>query len=344
MLSFRRSILPVFLLVIILFLTVTVGYVLIEGWEWLDAFYMTAITLTTVGFGEIRPLSPNGRMFTVILILAGASSVAYGFSRLGEYFLTGRVAARLWSRRMTRMIDKFQEHIIVCGYGRVGKSAALSLRDGKRPIVIMDNGEEQIALAQEDGFVVLQGDATRDEALLLSGIERAWGLVVCTGDDARNLFIVLSARALNPQLYIVARTVDAANEQKMIRAGANRVVSPYQIGGKHMANIVIRPHVTDFLDVVTLDGGIELWLEELIIQSDSVLAGQTVGAANIRRRTGVTLVALLRHQGGTVMPNADTMLHAGDELIVLGTREQLTSLEELTGLDVEEVSRHGRLL
>jgi voltage-gated potassium channel len=130
----------------------------------------------------------------------------------------------------------------------------------------------------------------------------------------------------------------------MIRAGANRVVSPYQLGGKHMANIVIRPHVTDFLDVVTLDGGIELWLEELIIQPDSVLAGQTVGAANIRRRTGVTLVALLRHQGGTVMPNADTMLHAGDELIVLGTREQLTSLEELTGLDVEEVSRHGRLL
>ena len=308
------------------------GYVLIEGWSWPDAFYMTAITLTTVGFGEVRPLSTVGRIFTVFIILSGVGTVAYGFSRLGEYFLTGHVADRLRSRRMMRTIDKLQNHIIVCGYGRVGKSAALTLRDGKRPVVVIDNDPDGITTAQEEGFVVLHADATKDEALMQAGIDRAWGLVVCTGDDSRNLFIVLSARALNARLYIVARTIDAANEQKMIRAGANRVVSPYQIGGKHMANIVIRPHVTDFLDVVTLDGGLELWLEELVIQPSSSLAGQTVGTSNIRRRTGVTLVALLRYTGGTVMPDADTVLNAGDELIVLGTREQLTSLEELTGV------------
>jgi voltage-gated potassium channel len=342
MLSFRRSILPLVLLVILLFVVGTLGYMLIEGWTWPDAFYMTAITLTTVGFSEVRPLSSIGRLFTVGLILSGVGSVAYGLSRLGEYFLTGSVGARLRSRRMMRTIDKMRDHIIVCGYGRVGKSAALTLRDGKRPVVIIDNSDDRIESAQAEGFVVLHADSTKDEALILAGLERAWGLVVCTGDDSRNLFIVLSARALNPDLYIVARTIEAVNEQKMIRAGANRVVSPYQIGGKHMANIVIRPHVTDFLDVVTLDGGIELWLEELIIQPDSTLVGQTVGSANIRRRTGVTLVALLRHEGGTVMPDANTTLQVGDELIVLGTREQLANLEELTGLQEYEGHVYGR--
>lgn len=342
MVTFRRSILPVLLLVVLLFVGGTIGYMLLEGWTWHDAFYMTAITLTTVGFGEVRPLSPIGQLFTVFLILSGVGSVAYGFSRLGEYFLTGRVAARLRSRRMMRTIGKLRDHIIVCGYGRVGRSAALTLRDGKRPVAVIDNSEDRIESAQEDGFIVLHADSTRDEALIQAGIERAWGMVICLGDDSRNLFVVLSARALNPELYIVARTIEAANEQKMIRAGANRVVSPYQIGGKHMANIVIRPHVTDFLDVVTLDGGIELWLEELIIQPESVLAGQTVGTADIRRSTGVTLVAILRLEGGTVMPDANTTLQAGDELIVLGTREQLANLEELTGLQEHEGRVHGR--
>jgi voltage-gated potassium channel len=333
MLSFRRSILPLVLLVVLLFVVGTLGYIIIEGWSWPDAFYMTAITLTTVGYGEVQPLSPQGRLFTVFLILLGVGSVAYGLSRLGEYLLTGSVAARLRSRRVMRTIDKLRDHVIVCGYGRVGKSAALTLRDGKRPVVVIDNSEERIESAQAEGFTVLHADSTRDEALIRAGIERALGMVICLGDDSRNLFIVLSARALNPNLYIVARTIEATNEQKMIRAGANRVVSPYKIGGKHMANILIRPHVTDFLDVVTLDGGIELWLEELIIQPESILAGQTVGNADIRRRTGVTMVALLRHGGGMVMPDANTTLQAGDELIVLGTREQLANLEELTGLE-----------
>jgi voltage-gated potassium channel len=342
MLSFRRSILPLVVIFVLLFAGGTVGYILIEGWTMADSFYMTAITLTTVGFGEVRPLSPLGRIFTVFLILSGVGSVAYGFSSLGEYLLTGSVAARLRSRRMTRLIDKLEDHVIVCGYGRVGKSAAITLRDSKRAIVILDFDNTQIESALTDGFTVLQADATKDDALIQAGVQRAWGLIICTGDDARNLFIVLSARALNPQLYIVARTVDAGNEQKMIRVGANRVVSPYQIGGKHMANIVVRPHVTDFLDVVTLDGGIELWLEELVIQPDSALVGQTVGQTNIRQATGVTLVALLRSGGGTVTPNADTTLEVGDELIVLGTREQLSQLEELTGIQHFVSHRHGK--
>ena len=161
MLSFRRSIWPLFLLVVALFAVGTAGYVLIEGWSWPDAFYMTAITLTTVGFGEVRPLSTVGRLFTVFIILSGVGTVAYGFGRLGEYFLTGHVADRLRSRRMMRTIDKLQNHIIVCGYGRVGKSAALTLRDGKRPVVVIDNDLDGITAAQEEDFVVLHADATR---------------------------------------------------------------------------------------------------------------------------------------------------------------------------------------
>ncbi|HEX6386619.1 MAG TPA: NAD-binding protein, partial [Anaerolineae bacterium] len=245
--------------------------------------------------------------------------------------LTASVGERLRRRRMLNVVDKLTNHVIVCGYGRVGQSAVTALNESARPIVLIEKDEPEIQQALETGLTVIEGDATNDEVLLQAGIERAWGLIVCTGDDSVNLFIVLSARALNPKLFIIARS-DADNEAKMRRAGADRVVSPYQIGGKHMANIAIRPHVADFLDVVTLNGGIELWLEELVIGEDSQLVGQTVGEANIRQRTGVTMVAMLRHSnGGTIMPDANTRMEVGDELIVLGTREQLAALEDLTG-------------
>lgn len=310
----------------------TAGYMLIERWPATEAFYMTAITVSTVGFGEIRPLSSAGRMFTVAIIFLGVGVIAYGFTTFSEYVVTASVGGQLRQRRVKRMIENMEGHIIICGYGRVGRSAAQSLRPSRRQMVVLERDREHIESAYEDGHVVIAGDATRDEVLRKAGIERAWGLAVCTGDDTQNLFVVLSARTLNPELYIVARSVEAENERKMRRAGANRVVSPYQIGGKHMANIIMRPHVTDFFDVVTLDDGLEIWVEELVIADDALLAGQTVGAADIRRKTGVTIVALYhRASNATVMPNADTVLEPGDELIVLGTREQLGALEKLTG-------------
>ncbi len=332
MLNFRRTLFPLILIFLLNYVGGTIGYMLIEGWSFIDAFYMTGITLTTVGFGETRPLSTNGRIFTVFLILVGAGSIAYSFSILGEYLLTSSVTERLRNRRMDRELKKLENHVIVCGYGRVGQSTAHTLRDSNREIAVLDLDKEKIEIAIADGFTGIVADGTKDAALSQAGLEKAWSLAVCTGDDSRNLFIVLSARALNPNLYIVARTTDVNNEKKMLRAGADRVVSPYQIGGKHMANVVIRPHVADFLDVVTLDGGIELWLEELVIQANSALVGQTVGNANIRHKIGATLVALLRPNEGTFMPNAQTVLYAKDELIVLGTREQLAELEDLTGI------------
>ena len=332
MIDFRRRIIPVLLLPIILLGVATSGYMIIEGWSLIDALYMAAITMTTVGFGEVQPLSSNGRLFTILIIMTGVGVVAYGFSTLLEYVLTANLAETFRRRRMSREIEKLHGHVIVCGYGRVGQSAVDGLKNSNRTIVVIDKETEKGISREQDAMVFfIEGDASSDETLLLAGIERAWGMIVCTGEDSLNLFIVLSARSLNPDLYIVTRSINVENERKMRRAGANRVVSPYQIGGKHMANIVIRPHVTDFFDVVTLNGGIELWVEELIIEQNSPLVGQSVGAADVRRQTGVTLIALLRRAGDVAfMPDADTCMEAGDQLIVLGTREQLAALEQLT--------------
>lgn len=309
----------------------TLGYRLIERWSFFDAFYMTAITLTTVGFGEVHPLSGPGRVFTIILLFIGLGNFAYGLSTLGEYLLTTGLAQRLRKRQLARM-KQLINHTIVCGAGRVGYGAAESLAEMKRPFVFTDNDPTTLVEANNKGWLTLEGDATRDETLLQAGIQQAASLLVCTGSDSDNLFIVLSARALAPKLFIVARCVELANEAKMRRAGANKVISPYRLGGRQMVNVALRPTVAEFMDVVTLDNGLELWLEEITIAAGSPLAGQTAFEANIRRRTGATLVALMRQTSHTALtPDENTRLEAGDHLIVLGTRQQLQALEEMAG-------------
>lgn len=319
------------LAILILFVVGVVGYMLLEQYTLMDALYMTVITLTTVGYSEVRPLSTGSRLFTIILLILGVGTLAYGLSNLVEYVMTGSVSGRLARRRMNNQINQLNNHVIICGYGRVGRSAALSLQHNERPALVIEKDETAAAQALAEGNLVLIGDATNDDVLREGGIVRADGMLVCAGDDTLNLFVVLSARALNPMLHIVARSIDPDNEGKMRRAGANRVVSPYRIGGRHMANIMLRPHVTDFFDVVTLENGQELWVEELIIQQGSRLAGRTLGAADVRRQTGVTLIALFRPgSDAALMPDAATQLAIGDEMIVIGTREQLSMLETWT--------------
>jgi voltage-gated potassium channel len=304
---------------------------LIEGWNISDALYMTAITLSTVGFGEVEELSSTGRIFTVLLIFLGVGVIVYSFSFMAEYVVSINMVDEIRKRRVKNMPKKFKDHVIICGYGRVGRSTARALQDSQRQIVIIDSDPARIVQALEAGFVALEGDASQDELLHESGLAQAWGIIVTTGQDSLNLFIVLSARTINPELFIIARANQANNEVKLQRAGANRVVSPYQIGGQHMANIVVRPHVTDFFDVVTLKGGEELWIEEFVISAGCPLDGRTVGEANIRRQTGVTLVALYRRKAeANIVPDANTRLEARDELIVLGKRDQLAALEALT--------------
>ena len=321
--------LPLLLIPFLVVIVGVVGYILIEGWSFTEAFFMTIITLTTVGFGEVQPLSLAGRWFTVTLILMGVGSVVYSLSVAGEYLLTADVGKRLRQRRMRKAIGMMKNHVIVIGYGRVGQSAAATLRDSQQPMALIEKLKDKVQEAIDNGLTVIQGDATDDVVLQAAGIEQAKTLIVCTGDTSDNLFIVLSARGLNPNLRIIARS-DAESKAKMHRAGANRIVSPYQTGGKYMANIALRPHVADFLDVVTLGSGLELWLEELTIEKKSALVGQTVGQANVRQRTGVTLAAILRQDGREMLtPDADTRFERGDKLIVLGARAQLAAMEAL---------------
>jgi voltage-gated potassium channel len=322
--------LPIVTLIILVISIGVAGYMIIEGWSLLDALYMTVITLTTVGFGEIWPLSTAGRLFTIALIALGVGTIVYGLTASAEYLLAADLGPRLRNRRWRSMVKKMENHTIVCGYGRVGRSAMAALREIGEDVAVIEWDSSKAERARSDGFIAVQGDATKDETLKQAGIERAEGLITCLGNDAQNLFIVLSARTLNVDLKIVSRNVDPDNEGKLTRAGADRVISPYQLGGRYMANVLTQPRVTEFLGSVTLDSGLELWLEEMVIADDSQLAGQTVGDCDIRHRTGASLVGLFRKASGDMIsPDTNTLLAANDVLIVLGTREQLARLATL---------------
>lgn len=309
----------------------TFGYIVLEQWSLSDSLYMTIITVAGVGFEEVNELTSRGRLFTIVLILIGVATVATTFTLLVELILNEEIQAVWRERRMQRTLDKLENHIIVCGYGRVGSNAVqVLLHEHKREIVVIDNSLDSAETLKHNGVYLLVGDATQDEILHRAGVERAWGLLTVTGDDSVNLFIVLSARSLNPNLTIVARSSRIENESKMIRAGANRVVSPYDIGGKRMAHSLLRPHLTEFLDVLTGDAGVEMWLEELQVREASHFIGKTVAEINMRQRTGVTLLAILRvGRSEVITPTRDTRFEIEDDLIVIGTRQQLDNLEKM---------------
>lgn len=339
--SFRRRLLLVLSATVLILAIGTAWYTFVEEWTVLDSLYMTVITLTTVGFGEIEPLSRESRIFTIVLILLGVGIVAYGLSSLAQYLMTSGFVERVRRRAILRMITGMKNHIIICGAGRVGKTAAETLQEIDRDFVVIDKDAGVVEALRDDGWTALAGDATSDQSLREAGIEHAAGIIVCTGNDSDNLFIILSARELNGDLLIVARSVDAASEAKMRRAGADRVLSPHKMGGRQLANMIIRPNVAEFMDHVTLDAGLELWLEEVAIAGDSPIVGSSVVEANIRKRTGATLVALLRGSDAIkTMPDQDTRLEGGDKLIVLGTDEQLSKLADLIESPVRPAAGH----
>jgi voltage-gated potassium channel len=320
--------------VIALFAVGVIGYMIIEGWALLDAIFMTVITLGTVGYGEVHPLSDAGRVFTTLLIVAGVGVIAYSASVLAAYLFEAGFAGSFRRRRMERQLQALENHVIVVGYGRVGRKAAHALLgEDRHAVIVIDDRLEPFEQALEEGFMALQMDATRDEVLHHSGIQRAKGILVCSGSDATNLFVVLSARELNPSLRIVVRCSDQSSENKMIRAGANSVVLPHNIGGVRMANSLLKPKVTEVLDVVSADSSVHFVIEEAMIRDDSSLTGQTVGEADLRRRAGVTLIAIVRSDGDVILEiTSDTRITAGDQLIVMGMRDSIRRFEAIAGM------------
>ncbi len=311
----------------------TVGYMLIEKWTVIDSLYMTVITLSTVGFREVRDLSPEGRLFTTGLIVTSVGVVAYLFGAISQYIISGELHGTLRRRRMQKSISTLKHHYIVCGYGRVGRQVVESLRAAGRTCVVID--PDQSEEKSSEGALIVQGDAADDEILMQAGLENAAGLVAATGDDPTNLFITVSAHALRPDLVIVARANQPMTQGKLLRGGASHVLSPYTIGGRRIATQILHPGVADFLDVVMHSGDLELCLEECMVWPGSSLQGKTISEAKVRQTTGANVLAVRRSNGGTMVTNppGDMRFEPGDVLIALGTQEQLKTLMTVTNLE-----------
>jgi voltage-gated potassium channel len=306
----------------------TVGYVLIEGWTVWDAFYMTVITVTTVGYKEVHDLSLAGQAFTVLLLLGGVGTALYTFTFLATAIVEGGLPKRLQRRRLAHMLDTIHDHFIVCGYGRIGAIVADQFRRQGIRFVIVERETTRARAAVNQGMLVVEADATREEVLKEAGIDRARGLIAAVGTDAENVYTVLSARVLNPGLFIIGRAEGEDSVRKMERAGASRVISPYQIGAMQMAQTALRPTVVDFVALATNVENLELSMEEVTIGATSPLVNQSILQANLRQRFGVVVVAIQREdQRMDFNPEPDAMMRAGDKLVVLGRPESLKSLE-----------------
>ncbi len=302
----------------------TVGYLLL-GFSLLDAVYQTVTTITTVGFREIHPLRAAGKVFTIVLILAGVGTALYAFGVVLETLVEGHLRQHLGRRRMEREIARMTGHAIVCGWGRVGRAVGEYLAGQGADVVVVDNNPERAAAVP---YPALTGDVTDDDVLRKAGIMRARSLVAAINTDAENVYITLSARALRPDLVIVARARTEASEPKLLRAGATRVVNPQRIGGQRIAAAALQPNVVEFLDVVMHDGSLEFRLEEVLVRTGSRLAGRTLRETSQGDSTGA-LVLALRSSDGTFITNPPltSQIDAGCVLIAIGTREQLTDLE-----------------
>ncbi|GAB4535262.1 MAG: potassium channel protein [Thermodesulfovibrionia bacterium] len=309
----------------------TIGYVIIEGWGIFDSLYMTIITLTTVGYQEVHALSRIGRVFTTLLILSGVGVMLYALSVGARVILEGEIRDILGRKRLGKAIEHIKNHYIICGYGRMGKIVFKEMREGKVPVVIIEKSPDIVSSMDRD-ILVIQGDATQDGVLKEAGIERAKGLISVLSSDSDNLYVVLSARGLNPNLRIVARASEEGSEKKLLRAGADEVVSPYHIGGLRIAHTVLKPAVVDFLEFATRSGNIELQIEEIKVKEDSSIIGQSLDECGIRRDLGIIIVAIKRETGEMEFnPTSTSLIRRGDTLIAMGEPRQLKALEEMVG-------------
>jgi len=306
----------------------TLGYTVIERWSAWDAFYMTIITITTVGYGEVHPLSGAGQVFTVLLLVSGVGAALYTFTLLATVVVEGGLPKRLQRRRHLRMLENVKDHFIVCGYGRIGSIVAHQFQRQGVPFVVIERDPERLQAAVEDGAIAVEADASREDVLKRVGIERARGLIAAVGTDAENVYAVLSARVMRPDLFIVGRAETEDATRKLMRAGANRVISPYQIGAMQIAQTALRPAVVDFVELATSSDNLDLMMEEVTIAKSSTLADQSILQANLRQRYGIIVIGIQRQDRHMEFnPEPETAIRAGDKLVVLGRPDSLKRLE-----------------
>jgi len=323
--------LKISLLILLLLVSLgTSGYMSIEGWRFLDAFYMTVITLATVGFQEVHHLGDTGKAFTILLIVFGVSVLGFTVGKLAQIMFEGEFQRFLGRKKVEMSIDALRDHYIICGYGRIGALICREFAAKPIPFVVVENNPAVLEKIEEDRVLFLRGNATEDETLLKAGISRAKGLISVVTSDTENVYITLTARGLNPDLFILARSGEPGSEIKLQRAGANKVVSPYHIGGSRMAQAILRPNVVDFIEIATGREHLDLQMEEIFIPEKSPIAGQNLKDAGLRKDTGVIIVGIKKVSGKMVFnPESTSVIEAKDTLIVLGQPSAISKLEVL---------------
>ncbi|MFH1541880.1 MAG: NAD-binding protein [bacterium] len=325
----RRLILPALILVSIITFGI-VGFMLIEGWGFFDSAYMMVITLFTVGFREVHPLSNAGRLLTMFIIVSGVGTAIYSVGQIGEIIVEGQIFGYRRKQRMKGKLKELKEHYIICGYGRVGHQVAEELLLENMPIVVVDIKPETSEELEPKGIPYVVADSTSNGVLKEAGVERAKGLIACADSDMENVFVTLSARAANPDMHIVARASGKDAEEKLKLAGANRVISPYFISARRMAGLATKPVASDFLDTVMHGEHLAFSLREVRIPDNSKIVDKSLADAEIKHKSGASVLAIRKIDGGfNLQPLAASKIDKGDVLIVIGTSEQLDLLEKM---------------
>jgi len=317
---------------VILLLTLIVGatgYSYLEGFDFFKALYLTVVTISTVGYGDVYARSTGGMIFTVCLIITGVGTMFYTVGLFAETLVEGRLRDIVGKGRMKRIVDSMNNHYIICGCGRIGMLICRELAAEKVPFVVVEKNQEVIDNIEEEGFIHYHGDSTEDRTLLAVGIKRAKGIVCVLPTDAQNLYVILTAKELNPRIWVLARSEEEASERRLLRAGADRVISPYTLGGNRMAMAILRPAMLDFIEITTRRQSLELRMDELAIGDRSLLIGKTLEESGIRQRYGLIIVAVKKDSGKMIFnPAAGYTIESGDKLIALGEEDNVSRLSK----------------
>jgi len=321
---------PVILMLLMIIIGI-VGFHIIEGWTFLDCFYMTIITIFTVGFKEVRELSPQGQIFTIFIILGGVGTAIFAFTKITETVFEGGIDIFLRRKKMEKKLQKLKDHYIICGHGRMGRIVRERLEEEKLPFVVIDNNEEKLAgLNQTNQYLFIEGDATQEEILIKAGIKKAKALAALLSSDADNLYLVLSVRQINPSVFILSKAMDEEAERKILQIGANKVVSPYKLSGLKIAQGLIRPTLVDFMDLIIRRKELSLYMEEFIVKKNSQLVNRNLAECDLRRKANVIVIAIKKPGKDIVFnPSSDFIIKTGDTLLVLGDKKAIDLFENI---------------
>ncbi len=313
-----------------IFIMGTLGYYYIEGWNLVDSLYTTVITLATVGYGDFHPQQTTGRIFTVFLIIFGVGAIAYTIGMATEVMVQGQLKKAMGRGKLKKKIEKLAGHYIVCGYGRIGHIICKEFAAENIDFVVIDDEPQTIQEIEEEGFIYYHGSATEDKTLLETGIKKAKGIVCALPSDAQNLYVILTAKEFNPDIYILSRAEGETSERRLIRAGANRAISPYTVGGMRMAMAALRPAIVDFIEITTRRQSLELRMEELFVRDASPILDKSLEESKIRKSYGLIIVAVKKASGQMIFnPDASYVIEKGDILITLGEDVNLIKFSEV---------------